>query len=260
MNKAEAAHITVRPANDFWGIGTVGTCHLYMDKPDGVYTNYLICKTATAIDRWASPVMRRAIRKALDNRRPYPTTEAPFAAAPPASGSSGPAPRSWADVTAGRKREAALRRYDLRQSTRRREAGSLAVDVARVAHGRIGKRPRKYPRPPPRVVDGREVWGVDGIVAARQLRGQLQYQVRWTGWPVDRTWYLAEVLKGAPEKLSEYHSSSHIVAEVGAPKRLAEWLRMADSGRIALPHEDDNKAALEWWHSYRTQAVRTKWA
>lgn len=231
-----------------------------MDKPDGVYTNYMICKNSRSMDRWSSATMRRAIRRALNNRRPYPADVAAFTAAPVAPASSVMASRSWADVAAGRTREAALHRYDFRQSTRRREAGSLAVDVARVAHGRVGKRPRKYPRPPPRVVDGREEWDVDGVVAARQFRGQLQYQVRWTGWPLDRKWYLAEKLKGVPEQLNEYHSSSHIVAETGAPKRLMEWLRAARRGRIAPPHEDDNKAALEWWHTYRTQAVTTKWA
>lgn len=233
-----------------------------MDAADGVYTNYkIIHKGKYSTDKWASPAMRQAIRDSLHNRRTYPASAlgaapAPAPPPPPSAGAS-----SWAAVAAGKKR-AGVDRYDLRHLSStlraRRRGNGVRVEKSK-------KRPRPYPRPPPRaVVDGGvdvEEWDVEGIVAARQSRrGRLEYRVRWAGWPLERNvWHPAADLRGAARLLAEYHSSEDMVAEVGPPARLAQWLRAASRGRTAAPHGDDNKASLEWWGLYSAVPANVKW-
>ena len=68
-------------------------------------------------------------------------------------------------------------------------------------------------RPPPDIVDGQEEYEVEQIVSHRIFgRGkQLQYLVKWQGYPSsDNTWELAENLH-ADELIQEYNQrSSHL--------------------------------------------------
>lgn len=152
-------------------------------------------------------------------------------------------------------------RYNFRSSTLHKSTQSRVEKP---------KRPRTYPRPGPvRTSNGRHVWQMDHIVDSRinsstsilqPGAGQLQYQVRWTGWPADRTWYSAEQFKNAPHPalLEAFHEAN--MGAAGPPARLTEWLAAAARGATATAHADDNKAAKFWWDHFPAPANVDQWS
>lgn len=144
-------------------------------------------------------------------------------------------------------------RYHLRSSTLDKTSRSQA-------QGRVEKpkRPWKYPRPPPRTINGKTLWHVARVVASRISRdGQLQYNVQWTGWPVDRKWHPAEKFKRSPSLLLAFHQSN--LGEAGPPARLAEWSAAVARGEAAAAHVDDSKAAIFWWSQFSVPASSNQW-
>lgn len=52
-----------------------------------------------------------------------------------------------------------------------------------------------------------EAWQVEIIQdSVLDSEGRLYYQVAWTGWPPDPTWYPASNFKYCPAKLQEFHA------------------------------------------------------
>ena len=50
-----------------------------------------------------------------------------------------------------------------------------------------------------------EIWGVEEIVNSREVKGVVQYGVRWTGCTeLKDTWKIFEHLHNCPEKLQEF--------------------------------------------------------
>jgi hypothetical protein len=94
--------------------------------------------------------------------------------------------------------------------------------------------------PPPEEIDGEPEWVVARVLASRVSRGVLQYQVDWQGCDPDDTWYPAENLKSAGEKLSSFHDEYPDAA--GPPVRLAEWIAAATDDRFDAPDARDNVA------------------
>jgi Chromo (CHRromatin Organisation MOdifier) domain len=50
-------------------------------------------------------------------------------------------------------------------------------------------------------VDGDDEWEVEEILASKLLQKALHYQVKWTGYDLDPTWYPAWNFVGCPQKL-----------------------------------------------------------
>ena len=68
------------------------------------------------------------------------------------------------------------------------------------------KHQKKPPPPPPDVVDGHEEFEVEEILAARKIRGKLQYLVKWKGFArEDNTWEPAEHITHADEELENFY-------------------------------------------------------
>lgn len=186
------------------------------------------------MDPWSGKVWRRAIDQARSNGRPYPMNPIPLPPPPP------PKPTTGSGY-AGAAKEVGLQaglRYCFRKST---------LDQRGVTRSRVAKRPAKYPRPEPVTRHGIMEWEVEAFRESRMspARG-LQYQVKWAGWPVDRTWYPAENFKTAPSALFEFHASN--LGQPGPPARLDQWLNSFHEGLTDVSHVDDNKAAVNWWN------------
>jgi hypothetical protein len=94
----------------------------------------------------------------------------------------------------------------------------------------------------PEVINGEAEYGVDRILASR-LFGRnktLQYQVTWTGWDPDETWYPASNFKNAATRLDAFHKDYPDAA--GPPVNLREWLVAAADDDILEEKEDDDVA------------------
>jgi transposase InsO family protein len=62
------------------------------------------------------------------------------------------------------------------------------------------------PEPPPTIIDGEQEWEVEEIVDSRTFRNNIQYRVKWLGFPdPDRTWYPASNFEHAQEELRQFH-------------------------------------------------------
>ena len=59
--------------------------------------------------------------------------------------------------------------------------------------------------PPAEIVEGEQEWELQEILASRMYRRQLQYQVKWTGYDTDPTWYLADNFEGSPYLLRDFY-------------------------------------------------------
>jgi transposase InsO family protein len=93
---------------------------------------------------------------------------------------------------------------------------------------------------PPITINNKPEWTVDQILTSRLHRGTLQYQVSWSGWDPDNTWYPAENFIGAPHKIQEFHSRYPEAA--GPPVRLQQWIDAYLKGDELEPCPEDNVA------------------
>lgn len=66
---------------------------------------------------------------------------------------------------------------------------------------------RSFEEPPPVVTEeGKEEWEVEHIVDSRKFRRQLQYLVKWVGYPPsEQSWEPAFSLDNAQELIDEFH-------------------------------------------------------
>jgi hypothetical protein len=92
--------------------------------------------------------------------------------------------------------------------------------------------------PPPEVIDSEPEWEVERVEASRLHRGKLQYQVSWTGWDPDETYYDASNLKNSATRIKEFHDR-HPTAP-GPPERLQQWIEAAADEKDLEDHPDDN--------------------
>ena len=90
------------------------------------------------------------------------------------------------------------------------------------------------------IINGEPEWTVDQILASRNHRGTLQYQVSWSGADPDDTWYPAENFIGSPYKVQEYHQQYPEAA--GPPTRLQQWIDAYLKGEELEPCAEDNVA------------------
>ena len=96
--------------------------------------------------------------------------------------------------------------------------------------------------PEPLVIGDEHEWEVEEILASRVCRHRLQYQVKWTGFDEDRTWYPAANFKGSPHRIRDYHQ--RYPEQPGPPQRLHEWIRAwEDEAEELEDHPDDNLPA-----------------
>ena len=62
-----------------------------------------------------------------------------------------------------------------------------------------------YPRPPPEIEDGEEVYEVEAILKHRRRGRGYQYYVKWTGYPItEASWEPEQGLAGASDLLATY--------------------------------------------------------
>ena len=79
-------------------------------------------------------------------------------------------------------------------------------------------RPQPSDRPPPDFIDpaGDAHFEVERILARRRVgrgRGQMQYLVKWKGWPNENcSWEPADGLDGCPELLAEFEEQQLLAA------------------------------------------------
>lgn len=104
--------------------------------------------------------------------------------------------------------------------------------------------------PPAEVLDGDEEWELERILTSRLHYRKLQYQVEWTGWDPDPTWYPASDFKNAATKLEEFHTRNP--DHPGPPKRLRQWREAAENDTSAEPHVDDELPAKDGVQLRRT--------
>jgi len=94
----------------------------------------------------------------------------------------------------------------------------------------------------PIVIGDEHEWEVEEILASRVCRRRLQYQVKWTGFDEDRTWYPAANFKGSPHRIRDYHQQ--YPEHPGPPQRLREWIKAwEDEVEELEDHPDDNLPA-----------------
>jgi hypothetical protein len=62
------------------------------------------------------------------------------------------------------------------------------------------------PPPPPVIVDDHQEWEVEEILDSRRYRKQLQYRVKWVGYPdTDKTWYPYTNFENSPDAVQRFH-------------------------------------------------------
>ena len=71
-------------------------------------------------------------------------------------------------------------------------------------------------------VNSNDKWEVEEILASKLLREALHYQVKWTGYDSDPTWYPTWNFVGCPQKLQEFHND--YLEQLGPPKYLNEQI------------------------------------
>ena len=91
-------------------------------------------------------------------------------------------------------------------------------------------------KPTAELIAGREEWELDEVLAVKQIRKKLKYQVKWVGHDPDITWYLASNFMGAPHKIRDFHMQ--YPKKPGPPRMLSEWVKAWETGR-----EDYNELA-----------------
>jgi hypothetical protein len=65
---------------------------------------------------------------------------------------------------------------------------------------------RHQPPPPPVIVDSTELYEVEEILDSKRTRNQLQYLVKWKGYPIsENSWHPAGNLKEAPDAVAHFH-------------------------------------------------------
>src|SRR5262245_37716635 len=78
-----------------------------------------------------------------------------------------------------------------------------------------------YEKPPPIQVTSDEKWEVEDIIAVKQVRNKLLYQVHWRGYDEDLEWYPASNLKYSPHKLRDFHAANK--DQLGPLRLLTDW-------------------------------------
>ena len=64
---------------------------------------------------------------------------------------------------------------------------------------------KNYPRPPPDIEDGEEVWEVESILKHRRRGREYEYFVKWAGYPItEGLWEPKQSFSGAVNILNEY--------------------------------------------------------
>jgi hypothetical protein len=62
------------------------------------------------------------------------------------------------------------------------------------------------PPPPPVIVDDHQEWEVEEILDSRRYRKQLQYRVKWVGYPdTDKAWYPHTNFENSPDAIQRFH-------------------------------------------------------
>ena len=62
-----------------------------------------------------------------------------------------------------------------------------------------------FPKPPPELVDGEEVYEVEGILRHRKRGRGYQYYMKWKGYPISKAlWELEEVFSDDSDLLTQY--------------------------------------------------------
>ena len=68
-----------------------------------------------------------------------------------------------------------------------------------------------YPRPPPELVEGEEVYEVETILNHRKRGRDYQYYVKWRGYPIsDASWELEHVFSDDGNMLTQYKRRHHL--------------------------------------------------
>jgi len=94
------------------------------------------------------------------------------------------------------------------------------------------------PPPPPEIIDGSEEFEVEEILDSRFYRNQLQYLVKWKGYPSeDNTWEPERNLKRAKEEIAAFHN-----AYPSAPRRISASLRF-----IPTSTHPKGSCSPPWW-------------
>ena len=63
----------------------------------------------------------------------------------------------------------------------------------------------KFPRPPPDLLEGEEVYEVEAILKHRRRGRGYQYLLKWKGYPItDATWELESVFSDDSDMLTVY--------------------------------------------------------
>jgi hypothetical protein len=59
--------------------------------------------------------------------------------------------------------------------------------------------------PPPIIIDGQEEYEVERIIAKRRFQDQVQYLVKWAGYPIEEAmWLTKEDMKNASDLIKEF--------------------------------------------------------
>ena len=62
-----------------------------------------------------------------------------------------------------------------------------------------------FPKPPPKLVDGEEVYKVEGILRHRKRGRGYQYYIKWKVYPIsEASWELEEVFSNDGDLLTQY--------------------------------------------------------
>ena len=70
---------------------------------------------------------------------------------------------------------------------------------------------KNYPRPPPDIEDGEEVWEVESILKHRKRGRGYEYFVKWAGYPItEGSWEPKQSFSGAVDILNEYQQQHQL--------------------------------------------------